>query len=394
MRKMSMVAAGLLSASLFLSACGSGAGGSASPASGKNEGASAKPAETIKIGWFGPLTGATATDGTHSRDAALLAVEQFNKAGGLNGAKVELVAEDDQGKPEEALKAVQKLVSNDKVVAMVGGAYSGPTKTAAAKIQELKVPMVIAYAVHPEATKAGDYVNRVIYAGPIQGKAMADYAVNDLKKKNVAVLYVDIDYGKTIYGAFKEEAEKLGAKVAIERPFKMGDKDFSSILTAVKAANPDALYVVGYYNEAAAIVKQARETGIQAQLLGVDGFDSPKYLELGKTNTEGSTFTTSFYTSDTRPVVQSFVKAWQDKYKGEPDMLSSQSYDAATVVLEALKKVGADREKLKQAINETKELDGTSGKITFGKDHEVIKPVVFMTVKDGKFQFVKAKTYN
>ncbi|WP_018133565.1 ABC transporter substrate-binding protein [Effusibacillus pohliae] len=387
MKNRSLVLTGILGIALLAAGCG---GKSADTAAGQN---AKGGADTIKIGWFGPLTGPTATDGTHSRDAAMLAVEQVNAAGGINGKQVELVAEDDQGKPEEALKAVQKLINSDKVVALVGGAYSGPTKTVAPKVQEAKVPMVVAYAVHPDATKGGDYINRVIYTGPIQGKAMADYAVNDLNKKNFAVLYVDIDYGKSIYGAFQEQVQKLGAKVVIDRPFKMGDKDFSSVLTAVKAANPDALYIVGYYNEASAIVKQARELGITAQLLGVDGFDSPKYLELGKSNTEGSIFTTSFYTSDPRDVVQKFVKAWTAKYKGEPDMLSSQSYDAAMVILEALKKAGTDREKLAKAINETKDFEGTSGKIAFGKDHEVIKPVVFMTVKDGKFQFVKTKIY-
>lgn len=348
---------------------------------------------TIKIGWFGPLTGPTSTDGIHSRDAVQLAIDQVNKEGGINGKKLELIAEDDQGKPEEALKAVQKLINNDRVVAIVDGAYSGPSKTVAPKVQKAKVPMVAAYVVHPDVTKGGDYINRVIYTGPVQGKAMADYAINDLKKKNIAVLYVDIDYGKSIYGAFKEEVQKLGGQVVIDRPFKMGDKNFNSLLTAVKAKNPDALYIVGYYNESSAIVKQARELGLQSQLLGVDGFDSPKYLELGQANTEGSIFTTSFYTSDPRDVVQQFVKAWHEKYKGEPDMLASQSYDSAKVIIEGLKKAGDDREKLAKAINETKDLEGTSGKITFGKDHEVIKPVIFMTVKDGKFQFIKAKTY-
>lgn len=389
MKKKSMIAASLLSISLIFSGCATKPNDAA-----KNDSAANSSGDVIKLGWIGPLTGPTATDGTHSRDAAMLAVEQYNKAGGIDGKQIELIAEDDQGKPEEALKGVQKLINNDKVVAVVGGAYSGPTKTIAAKMQELKVPMVIAYAVHPDATKGGDYVNRVIYTGPVQGKAMADYAVNDLQKKNIAVLYVDIDYGKSIYTSFKEEASKLGANVVIERPFKMGDKDFSSVLTAVKAANPDALYVVGYYNEAAAIVKQAKEAGVDAQLLGVDGFDSPKFLELGKSNTEGSTFTTSFYATDEREIVKSFVEAWQAKHNEVPDMLSSQSYDAATVIMEALKKAGADTEKLKEAINATKDLEGTSGKITFGQNHEVIKPVIFMTVKDGKFQFVKSKQYN
>ncbi|WP_051271305.1 ABC transporter substrate-binding protein [Shimazuella kribbensis] len=350
--------------------------------------------DTIKIGWFGPLTGPTATDGIHSRDASQLAIDQVNAQGGINGKKLELIAVDDQGKPEEALKAVQKLINSDRVVSIIDGAYSGPSKTVAPKVQKAKVPMVAAYVVHPDVTKGGDYVNRVIYTGPVQGKAMADYAVNELKKKNIAVLYVDIDYGKSIYGSFKENATQMGAKIAIERSFKMGDKNFNSLLTAVKSANPDALYIVGYYNESSAIVKQAKEVGLNVQMLGVDGFDSPKYLELGKENTEGSIFTTSFYTSDEREVVQQFVKAWKEKHDTDPDMLSSQSYDAAKVIIEALKKAGTDREKLAKAISETKDLEGTSGKITFGPNHEVIKPVIFMTVKDGKFQYIKSKLYN
>ncbi|MED3563112.1 ABC transporter substrate-binding protein [Bacillus xiapuensis] len=383
MKKRSFILSGLLGISLFVTGC----------ASNQSSGSTSSK-DAIKIGWVGPLTGPTSTDGTLSRNAAQLAIEQFNKEGGVNGKKVELVAEDDQGKPEEALKAVQKLINSDKVSGIVGGGYSGPMKTITPKVQAAKVPTVVAYAVHPDITKGGDYVNRVIYTADVQGKAMADYAVNDLKKKNIAVLYVDIDYGISIYNAFKEEAKKLGANIAIEKPFKMGDKDFSSVLTAVKEAKPDALYVVGYYNEAAGIVTQSKELGIDAQFLGVDGFDSPKFLELGKENTQGATFTTSFYATDTREAVQNFVKAWHDKYKdSEPDMLSSQSFDATEVILEAMKKAGTDREKLAKAINETKDFEGTSGKISFNAQHEVVKPVIFMTVKDGKFQYVKSLNY-
>ena len=249
--------AGLLGISLLVTGCTSNQSTSSTPSK-----------DSIKIGWVGPLTGPTSTDGTLSRNATQLAVDQFNESGGLDGKKVELVAEDDQGKPEEALKGVQKLINSDKVTGIVGGGYSGPMKTVAPKVQEAKVPMVIAYAVHPDITKGGDFVNRVIYTADVQGKAMADYAINDLNKKNIAVLYVDIDYGISIYKSFKEEANKLGAKIVIERPFKMGDKDFSSILTTVKAAKPDALYVVGYYNEAAGIVTQSKELGIDSQFLG------------------------------------------------------------------------------------------------------------------------------
>lgn len=383
MKKRSLILSGLLGISLFLTGC----------ASNQSSGSTSSK-DSIKIGWVGPLTGPTSTDGTLSRNAAQLAIEQFNKDGGVDGEKVELVAEDDQGKPEEALKSVQKLINSDKVTGIVGGGYSGPMKTVTPKVQAAKVPMVVAYAVHPDITKGGDYVNRVIYTADVQGKAMADYAVNDLKKKNIAVLYVDIDYGISIYSAFKDEAKKLGANIVIEKPFKMGDKDFSSVLTAVKGAKPDALYVVGYYNEAAGIVTQSKELGINAQFLGVDGFDSPKFLELGKENTQGATFTTSFYATDAREAVQNFVKAWHDKYKdSEPDMLSSQSFDATEVILEAMKKAGTDRGKLAKAINETKDFEGTSGKISFNAQHEVVKPVIFMTVKDGKFQYVKSLNY-
>ncbi|MFD0825398.1 ABC transporter substrate-binding protein [Neobacillus sp. M.A.Huq-85] len=383
MKKRSLILSGLLGISLFVTGCASSQ--SSSSTSSK---------DSIKIGWVGPLTGPTSTDGTLSRNAAQLAIEQFNKDGGVNGKKVVLVAEDDQGKPEEALKAVQKLINSDKVSGIVGGGYSGPMKTVTPKVQSSKVPMVVAYAVHPDITKGGDYVNRVIYTADVQGKAMADYAVNDLKKKNIAVMYVDIDYGISIYNAFKAEAKKLGANIVIEKPFKMGDKDFSSVLTAVKESKPDALYVVGYYNEAAGIVTQSKELGIDAQFLGVDGFDSPKFLELGKENTQGATFTTSFFATDTREAVKDFVKAWHDKYKdSEPDMLSSQSFDATEVILEAMKKAGTDREKLAKAINETKDFEGTSGKISFDAQHEVVKPVIFMTVKDGKFQYVKSLNY-
>lgn len=383
MKKRSLILSGLLGISLFLTGC----------ASNQSSGSTSSK-DSIKIGWVGPLTGPTSTDGTLSRNAAQLAIEQFNKDGGVDGEKVELVAEDDQGKPEEALKSVQKLINSDKVTGIVGGGYSGPMKTVTPKVQAAKVPMVVAYAVHPDITKGGDYVNRVIYTADVQGKAMADYAVNDLKKKNIAVLYVDIDYGISIYSAFKDEAKKLGANIVIEKPFKMGDKDFSSVLTAVKGAKPDALYVVGYYNEAAGIVTQSKELGINAQFLGVDGFDSPKFLELGKENTQGATFTTSFYATDAREAVQNFVKAWHDKYKdSEPDMLSSQSFDATEVILEAMKKAGKDRGKLAKAINETKDFEGTSGKISFNAQHEVVKPVIFMTVKDGKFQYVKSLNY-
>lgn len=382
MKKGKLFAIGFLGLALMMAGCGNQSAGSAS---GGGAG------DTIKIGWYGPLTGYAATDGTNSLNGAQLAIDKFNAAGGLDGKKLKLVAEDDQGKPEEAMKAVQKLINKDQVTAIIDGAYSGSSKTVAAKVQEAKVPMVVSIATHPDVTKGGKYINRVIYTGPVQGEAMADYAVNDLKLKNIAVLYVEADYGTSIFGAFKSKLEELQGKVVYESAFKFGDKDYSSLLTSVKMSKPDALYIVGYYNEAAAIANQVKEVGLSIPLIGVDGLDTPKYPELAARSAEGTILTTSFYLKDTRQVVKDFVADWTASRKDEPGMVASQSYDAALVIIDALKKAGVDREKLADAISQTKDLEGTSGKISFAQDHEVVKPVIFVKVKDGKFDFVTAK---
>lgn len=376
MKKARFFIAGLISLALTLSGCGNGSGDSS---------------DTIKIGWYGPLTGYAATDGTNSFKGAQLAIDKVNTAGGIDGKKLKLVAEDDQGKPEEAIKAVQKLINKDQVTAIIDGAYSGSSKTAAVKVQEAKVPMVVAIATHPDITKGGKYINRVIYTGPVQGEVMAEYAVNDLQKKNIAVLYVEADYGTSIFGAFKTKLEALQGKIVYANSFKFGDKDFSSLLTTVKMNKPDALYIVGYYNEAAAIANQVKEVGLDIPLLGVDGLDTPKYVELTKNNAEGTVLTTSFYLKDARPVVTEFVSEWTAAHKEDPGMVASQSYDAALVIIESIKKAGTDREKLADAISETKGLEGTSGSISFAIDHEVVKPVILVQVKDGKFEFVTSK---
>lgn len=391
MKIKSFLFTGIVSLSLLISGCGAGQSGGADSSSNSAGSGGANSSETIKIGFYGPLTGPSANDGTNSLQGAQLAVEAINAAGGIDGKKVELIAEDDQGKPEEALKAVQKLINSDKVVAIVDGAYSSSSKTVAPKVQESKVPMVVSIATHPDITKGGDYINRVIYTGPVQGAAMAYHVIQDLEKKNVAALYVEADYGTSTFGAFKELLEKMEGKVVYERSFKFDDKDFSSILTAIKGSGAEVLYIVGYYNEAAAITKQMKEVGLDIPVLGVDGMDSPKYLELAGDAAEGAVFTTSFNKDDPREIVQDFVKRWKEQFGTDPGMVGAQGHDAALVILEALKKVGTDREKLAQEISQTQNLEGVSGNISFNTDHEVIKEVVFLQVKNGKFEYLMSK---
>lgn len=375
-----LVAASLATA-LILAGCGASN-------SGGQGGSAAKPA--IKIGFFGPLTGDAASDGTHAKEGALLAVEQINAAGGINGSKLELVAEDDQAQSKDALSAVQKLIQQEKVTAIISGSYSGPTKTVNSIVQQSKVPMVVAYAVHPDITKGGDYIYRAIYTAGVQGAAMANYAMTDLGLKKFAVLYQDNDYGNSIQQAFNDKVKAAGGTVVLSRSFKSGDKNFNPLLTAVKEANADAIYVAGYYNEAAQITQQAKQLGVTAKILGSDGFDSPQLITLGGSSTEGVIFSTPFYREEPRDVVKNFVKTYKDKYKEDPDMTAAQSFDSVELLAQAIKTGGTDRAAVAKALGGIKGFEGVTGNISFDAQHEAVKPVVFLKVEQGKFVFAKS----
>lgn len=345
--------------------------------------------KTVKIGFFGPLTGDAATDGVHAKNGAQLAVDQINAKGGVKGVKLQLVAEDDLASGKDALNAVQKLIEKENVTALVSGSYSGSTKTVNPIVQKSKVPMVVAYAVHPDITKGGDYIYRAIYTSDVQGQAMANYANSELGFKKFAVLYQDNDYGTSISQAFVAKVQALGGSVPVSRSFKSGDKDFNPLLTAVKGAGVDAIYVAGYYNEAAQICQQAKQLGVTAKVLGSDGFDSPKLIELGGASAEGVIFTTPFYREEPREVVQNFVKTYKEKFNEDPDMTAAQSYDSVELIAQAMN-TGSDKESIVKGLSQTKNFEGVTGSISFNAQHEAIKPVIFVKVNQGKFTFVKS----
>lgn len=348
----------------------------------------------IKIGTFGPYTGDAATDGTQARDGAILAVEQINKKGGVLGKQIKLVTMDDQAKAPEAMNVVQKLIQQEKVTALVSGSYSTPTKTVASVVQQSKVPMVVAYAVNPAITQGGNYVFRAIYAGPAQGAAMAEYVVKEKNLKKVAVLNVNNDYGNTNAEGFTNQTKKLGGEVVISRNFVDGTKDFKALLTAVKEKNPQAIYIGSYYNEASQICSQAKQLGITVPIFGDDGFDSPKFLELGGKSVEGVEFTTPFFREEPRQIVQDFIKTYKEKFNKEPDMLSAQAYDSVLVLADAIKRANStDKEAIKKALSETKGFEGVTGKFSFDSKNEVIKPVIITKVENGKFVYVKSQEY-
>lgn len=349
--------------------------------------------ETMKIGFFAPITGPAAADGMSAKNAVELGVKEVNASGGIKGKKVELVVYDDRLKAEEAVAIANKLIEKDKVVGVVSGSYSGPTRVVAPILQKAGMPMVAGYAVHPDVTwnpntkTPNDFIFRNGFLGEIEGAAAAEFAVKDLKAKRMAIIAMDNDFGRSISAGFAERAEKLGASILTKQMYKFpGEKDFRPYLTTIKQGNPDVIFAAGYYNEGASIVRQAKELGIKSQILGEEGFDSPKFLEIAGEAAEGVIIATNLDRDDPRPVVQNFLKNYRAAYGHDADMVGASSYDAFMILVDAIKKAGTDPKAIRKALLETKDYNGLTGKISRFVQGEVVKPVQIQVVKDGKFR--------
>jgi branched-chain amino acid transport system substrate-binding protein len=343
--------------------------------------------EAIRIGFFAPITGPAAADGASAQHAVALAVKEVNAAGGIKGKKVELIVYDDRLNPQEAVAIANKLIEKDQVIGVVSGSYSGPTRVTAPIFAKAGIPMVAGYAVHPDVTKAGESNFRNGFLGEVEGGAAGEYAVKVLKAKSPAVIYMDNDFGREISAGFIQRAEKLGATVVAKQVYKFpGEKDFRPFLTRIKDAKPDLIFAAGYYNEAALITRQAKELGITVQILGEEGFDSPKFIELAGPAAEGIIIATNLDRDDPRPVVQNFLKSYRQAYGIDADMVGASSYDAFMILASAIEKAGTDRKGIVKALTETKDYNGLTGKISRFLKGEVIKPVQFQIVKEGKFR--------
>ena len=349
--------------------------------------------DTIKIGFFAPITGPAAADGASAKNAVELGVKDVNASGGIKGKKVELIVYDDRLKGEEAVAIANKLIEKDKVVGVVSGSYSGPTRVSAPIFQKAGMPMVAGYAVHPDVTwdpnakKPNDFMFRNGFLGEIEGAAAAQFAVKDLKAQKISMIYMDNDFGRSISAGFAARAEKLGSKILAKEMYKFpGEKDFRPFLTRIKEGNPDVIFAAGYYNEAASIVRQAKELGIKSQILGEEGFDSPKFLEIAGPAAEGVIIATNLDRDDPRPLVQNFIKNYKEAYKEDADMVGASSYDAFMILVDAIKKAGTDAKAIQKALLETKDYNGLTGKISRFVEGEVVKPVQIQIVKEGKFR--------
>ena len=349
--------------------------------------------ETIKIGEYASLTGKEASFGQQSHKGLTLAIEEINAAGGALGRKLELFTEDNQTKPGESATAAKKLISRDKVVALIGEVASGRSLEAAPIAQAAKIPMIAPAATNPKVTQTGNYIFRVCFIDPFQGTVMAKFAQNDLKAKRVAILSsVSNAYSVGLAKFFKETFVANGGLVVSEKNFSEGDKDFRAQLTAVKAANVDAIFVPSYYTEAALIARQARDLGLTVPLFGGDGWVADQLLEIGGDALNGCYYSTHFSPENQDPVVQAFVKKFKARWGANenPDAFAALGYDAAFVLVDAIKRAGTtDGPKLRDALAATKNFAGVTGVTNIDANRDASKPAAIIAIKGGKLEFLK-----
>jgi len=339
----------------------------------------------IKIGLNVPLTGFAASDGKSASEGAKLALEQINATGGINGKMIELVIYDDQAQPSQAIHIANKLIGQDKVVIGVSGSYSGATRSAAGVFQEAKIPFISAYAIHPDITRAGDYVFRTSFLGEVQGRAGAKLIGEILVKKRVVIITLRNDFGKSLATGFKSATDKFGIKVINEYQYSIKDRKFGSIVAKVKADKPDAIYASGYYFTAGPLVSQLRAAGVTVPVIGQEGYDSQKFIEIAGKASEGVIITTSLDRDSDVAETKSFIKKFEKKAGFKADMVAASAHTAIMVAADALKRAGSTNPKaLRKAIAETN-LKVSTGTIVFNKLGEVMKAVQNQVVKNGNW---------
>ena len=350
---------------------------------------SAAYSDTIKIGEVGSMTGAQATFGTSTHEGIELAIKEQNAKGGIKGKKIELISIDDQGKPEEAATATTKLITQDKVNAVLGEVASSLSLAMAPIAQQNKIPMVSPSSTNPKVTEVGDHIFRVCFIDPFQGTVMAKFAADQLKAKKVAILRdVKSDYSVGLADFFAAAFKKAGGEIVVDQSYSAGEVDFNSQLTSIRAKKPDAIYVPGYYTEVGLIAKQARQLGIKVPMMGGDGWDSEKLYEIGGKSLNNGFFSNHYSQGDQAPAVQNFVNTYKAAYKKTPDGLAAMGYDAAMVLFAAMDKTkNLAANDVRDALANTKDFQAVTGKITIDKNRNASKPAVVLEVKDGKFLY-------
>lgn len=405
-KKISILLLVVLLVAALLAGCGSnntGSGNKTGDETGKNQtgntesGGDTASQGPIKIGANLELSGGVASYGQSILEGVDLAVEQINNGGGINGRMLEVVKADNKSDAPEAVSNATKLITQDKVVAIIGSATSGNTMAQIDIANENKVPII-----SPSGTNTGitvndkgelnEYAFRTCFIDPFQGDVAARFAVNELKVSKAAV-YVDSssDYSKGLADSFKKVFTENGGEIVAEEAFVKGDTDFRSTLTRIKTANPDFLYIPAYYEEVGLIIKQARELGIEAALMGGDGWDSPTLVELAGTEALNNAYVTNAYSpEDSDPAVVKFVEDFKAKYNGKsPDAFAALGYDTVYFLADAMKRASEiTGEKIKEALEATDGLQLVTGKMKLDEQHNPIKGAAILKYENGVAKFL------
>jgi len=343
---------------------------------------------TIKIGFFGDLSGPTFNFGQSAINGVLMAVEEINEAGGINGRKIDVVIDDDRGSPERAATLAGKLIEEDKVVAIIAGGTSGNSRAAAPKAQTAKIPFICPSSTDPAVTQVGDYIFRACFVDAFQAEVMAKFAVNTLKAKKAAIIFdFNSTYGRGLTDYFELSFAKQGGQIVGKHSYTQGDVDFKGQLSSIQAADPDVIYIPGYYNDVALIAKQARQMGLNQPLLGGDGWDAPELWQLGGDALNDSFISTHYSVDDPSPAIQQFVREYKQHYGNLlPDAHAALAYDATRVLANAIARANStDGEKLRAALAETRNFAGVTGVISMDADRNAVKAATVLKLEDGRY---------
>lgn len=346
----------------------------------------------IKIGGLLEMTGGSASFGISAKNGIDLALTKINEKGVLGGKKISLVVADNKSEAAEATNGMQKLISQDNVVAVIGPNLSSAAIAAGTLNNGAKVPAISPMGTNPDITvdpktkQTREYSFRTCFIDPFQGTVMASFATNELKVKNAAILIDNTsDYAKGLALFFKENFIKNGGIVVAEEAYLQKDTDFKSTLTKIKAANPDFIYVPGYYQEVGLIVKQAREIGLNMAMAGGDGWDSSKLPEIaGKAALDNTFFSSLYSPDDASDINRSFVAEYKKAYSANPDVFAALAYDSTLLIARAIEDAGsAEPAKIAAAMAKIKGFKGVSGEVSFNAEHNPIKSAVIIEHKDG-----------
>lgn len=346
--------------------------------------------DTIVVGEVASLTGDEASFGNSSHNGTLLAVEELNAAGGVLGKKLKLVTEDNQSKKGESATATKKLISRDKVVAVLGEVASSRSLEMASVCQQMKIPQISPSSTNPKVTQSGDYIFRVCFEDKFQGgTVLAKFATASLKAKRVAIITdVAQAYSVGLTQFFKERFIADGGQIVLEQKCSSGDKDYNAQLTAIKTTNPDAIFLPVYYGPANLIAQQARGLGMTMPLFGGDGWEAPELLQGANGALDGCVFSTHFSPDQEGAKAKEFVDKYTKKFGARPDAMGALGYDSAMVLADAMKRAGTtEGAKLREAIAATKDFDGVTGKMSLDADRNARKPAVMIEIKAGKFSY-------